>query len=70
MLRRVQALERRLPDQTIPTRASLPFWLLEELGSEGLRYDSDGRNDWDSLRVLIGCRTTGCSGATPRSAIG
>src|ERR1700737_1430467 len=70
ILRRVQALERRLPDQTIPTRATLPFWLLEELRPQGLRYDSDGRIDWESLRAITRCQTTGCAGATPRGAIG
>ena len=70
ILQRLQALERRLPDQTIPTRATLPFWLLEELGPQGLRYDSDEMIDWDSLRVLTGCQTMGCADATPRGAIG
>ena len=50
ILRRVQALERRLPDEITPTKVTLPFWLLEELGPQGLRYDSDRRFDWDWLR--------------------
>jgi hypothetical protein len=43
---------RRMPDPTRPVRPLVPLWLLEDLKPLGLRYDSDGRIDWESLRAI------------------
>jgi hypothetical protein len=52
--RRLHTLEVRLPDDAVPIRSTVPMWILEELKPQGLRYDSNGIIEWDSLRSITG----------------
>jgi hypothetical protein len=46
---RIKRLERRLAEAEEPTKAGLPDWLVEDLQSQGYKFDSDGRPDLSSL---------------------
>ena len=46
---RIKRLERRLAEAEEPTKAGLPEWLIEDLRSQGYRFNSDGRPDLTSV---------------------
>jgi hypothetical protein len=59
---RIRKLEARTPKQTESPKSGLPEWLLEALRPEGLRWDSRGRIDRESLRAITGCGRTALQG--------
>jgi hypothetical protein len=52
----LQTLEQRTPHEGAPIRPTVPFWLLEELKPQGLRYDEHGVIEWASLRAITAYR--------------
>jgi len=71
---RLKALEERLPDETIPRKALLPEWLMEDLRQQGIRFDASGRPEKSSLEEKapeqIAPATPAPSPAPPRSFYG
>lgn len=63
---RLRALERRAPEEKRLSKALLPDWLMEELAEQGLRYDSGGRIEGDSLRAITGCGISATPGPVVR----
>jgi hypothetical protein len=47
---RLKTLEKRLPDETIPRKALLPEWLMEDLRQQGIRFDASGLPEKNSLQ--------------------
>jgi hypothetical protein len=48
LLRRLDALEQRLPTESAPGKALLPAWLVADLRAQGFSFDYDGRPDMKS----------------------
>jgi hypothetical protein len=50
---RLRDLEAWMPRTNVPPKAFMPDWLMHEYEKEGVRFDSSGQPDWDSLCAVF-----------------
>jgi hypothetical protein len=58
ILRRIRALEQRLPDETKPLRR-LPEWLIEGLAEQGIPCEASGMPEWEAVARITSHRDSG-----------
>jgi hypothetical protein len=57
LLRRIEVLERQIPDTSQPAKSIVPEWLLDAWQAHGLQFDA---MDDDSVRRAFAARAAAC----------